>query len=292
MFLSLFGGKLLLEKPVEQFLKSDIDLHYCISWANEHWTNQWVKSDFSVLVEQKYGGKKEWKEHFDYLLQFFKDPRYIKIGNRPVMTIYRPEIIDCRKEMIEYWNELAKENGFDGLCMVFQSANYLVRQPNFDLSMFDYCGSYEPGLTFCKLRLKNENFRCVRSFISSILTFFEKHFCFDRGTIRNIYKKLFVSHSAENFLYDDVWKRILQDPDIFKKIIPCAFTNWDNTSRHGIRGSVITGATPDKFENYLKQLILKAKQKYETDLMFIFAWNEWAEGGYLDPKISKSDLTR
>ena len=280
-----FGGKLLLEKPVEQFLKSDIDLHYCISWANEHWTNQWVKSDFTVLMEQKYGGKKEWKEHFDYLLQFFKDPRYIKIDNRPVMTIYRPEIIDCRAEMIDYWNELAKENGFDGLCMVFQSSNYLVRQTNFDLSMFDYCGSYQPGLAFTKLRQEKQHFSYLRDKKQAVLNFLEKHFRFDPGSLNLnlIYRKIAKKQSVLKFDYDEVWNRVLNDPDIFKNVIPCAFTNWDNTSRHGMRGSVIIGGTPEKFENYLKQLILKAKKKYETDLMFIFAWNEWAEGGYLEP---------
>lgn len=280
-----FGGKLLLEKPVEQFFKSDIDLHYCISWANEHWTNQWVKSDFTVLMEQKYGGKNEWKEHFDYLLQFFKDPRYIKIDNRPVMTIYRPEIIDCRTEMIDYWNELAKENGFDGLCMVFQSSNYLVRQPNFDLSMFDYCGSYQPGLAFTKLRQEKQHFSYLRDKKQAVLNFLEKHFRFDPGSLNLnlIYRKIAKKQSVLKFDYDEVWNRVLNDPDIFKNVIPCAFTNWDNTSRHGMRGSVIIGGTPEKFENYLKQLILKAKKKYETDLMFIFAWNEWAEGGYLEP---------
>ena len=238
-----------------------------------------------MLVEQKYGGKKEWKEHFDYLLQFFKDPRYIKIDNRPVMTIYRPEIIDCRKEMIDYWNELAKENGFDGLCMVFQSSNFLVRQPNLDLSMFDYCGSYQPGLAFTKLRQEKQHFSYLRAKKQVLLNFLEKHFKFDPGSLNlnSIYRKIAKKQSVLKFDYDEVWNRVLNDPDIFKNAIPCAFTNWDNTSRHGIRGSVITGATPDKFENYLKQLILKAKQKYETDLMFIFAWNEWAEGGYLEP---------
>ena len=201
------------------------------------------------------------------------------------MTIYRPEIIDCRKEMIDYWNELAKENGFDGLCMVFQSSNYLVRQPNFDLSMFDYCGSYQPGLAFTKLRQEKQHFSYLRDKKQAVLNFLEKHFRFDPGSLNLnlIYRKIAKKQSVLKFDYDEVWNRVLNDPDIFKNVIPCAFTNWDNTSRHGIRGSVITGATPDKFENYLKQLILKAKQKYETDLMFIFAWNEWAEGGYLEP---------
>lgn len=201
------------------------------------------------------------------------------------MTIYRPEIIDCRKEMIDYWNELAKENGFDGLCMVFQSSNFLVRQPNFDLSMFDYCGSYQPGLAFAKLRQEKQHFSYLRAKKLIVLNFLEKHFKFVTGSLNfnSIYKKIVNKQSVLKFDYDEVWKIVLNEPDIFKKIIPCAFTNWDNTSRHGMRGSVITGASPDKFENYLKQLILKAKRKYETDLMFIFAWNEWAEGGYLEP---------
>ena len=66
-------------------------------------------------------------------------------------------------------------------------------------------------------------------------------------------------------------------------MFPCAFIDWDNTPRKGNRGSVIIGASPEKFETYFSQLVEKAKAVYKKDYIFIFAWNEWAEGGYLEP---------
>lgn len=66
-------------------------------------------------------------------------------------------------------------------------------------------------------------------------------------------------------------------------MIPSAFTDWDNTPRHKKRGSVYTGATPEKFKKYFGQLIDNTKEYYNTDMIFVFAWNEWAEGGYLEP---------
>ena len=88
-----------------------------------------------VLIPQKYGHEKEWKEHFDYLLPFFKDERYIKCSGRPLMVIYRPQVIDNIREMILYWNKLAKEAGFkNGLCFAYQT--YGMEEKGDD--MFDY----------------------------------------------------------------------------------------------------------------------------------------------------------
>ena len=131
-----FDGKLLLEKPVEKFLKNkSLDTHFCICWANEHWTNAWANKEAKVLIEQKYGNKKEWKDHFDYLLNFFKDDRYIKENNKPLLVIYRPELIDCLKEMLEFWDEEAKKHGFAGLDFAYQHAGYTV-SPKCDESLF------------------------------------------------------------------------------------------------------------------------------------------------------------
>ena len=74
-----FDGHLLLEKPVEKYLQDEkCDLPFCICWANEHWTKAWEGKHNQVLIPRRYGGEKEWKEHFEYLLPFLKDPRYIR----------------------------------------------------------------------------------------------------------------------------------------------------------------------------------------------------------------------
>lgn len=83
--------------------------------------------------------------------------------------------------------------------------------------------------------------------------------------------------------YDDAWKKILERKPTNEKNVPGAFVDWDNTPRHGDRGRVYVGASPEKLEKYMYKLIYKAKNEYHTDLIFIDAWNEWAEGAYLEP---------
>ena len=67
------------------------------------------------------------------------------------------------------------------------------------------------------------------------------------------------------------------------KCVPGAFVDWDNTPRRGKKGFVVDGANPNKFEQYFTKEILKAKNEYKKDMIFVFSWNEWAEGGYLEP---------
>lgn len=82
-------------------------------------------------IPQFYGGKKEWKEHFDYLLPFFKDNRYIKEDNKPLFIIYRAEVIDCLNDMLDYWTELARQNGFSGMKYAYQNLTFDL-MPNRD----------------------------------------------------------------------------------------------------------------------------------------------------------------
>ena len=86
-----------------------------------------------------------------------------------------------------------------------------------------------------------------------------------------------------HFSYDEVWNYIISMKPRNEKCLPGAFVDWDNTPRRKNAGFVCDGATPEKFEKYLTQQIIHAKNEYKKDLMFIFSWNEWAEGGYLEP---------
>ena len=114
-----FKGKLLLEKPAESLLKREnIALDYCFCWANEPWARTWDGRNRNVLMPQEYGGREEWKKHFDYLLPFFKDVRYIKENNKPMFVIYKSTLIEECRDMMDYWSELAVNNGFEGLFFV------------------------------------------------------------------------------------------------------------------------------------------------------------------------------
>lgn len=129
------NGRKILEKPAEQLLKwKDIQLPYCFSWAHEAWARTWgnfgdqnmwtsiydkeKNYDRELLLEQKYGGSANWKQHFEYLLSFFSDDRYIKIDGKPVFVFHRAGDIPCLENMIWYWKELAKSNGMRGLYFI------------------------------------------------------------------------------------------------------------------------------------------------------------------------------
>lgn len=267
-----FDGHMLLEKPMENMLNTpEIDIPFCICWANENWTNAWVSADAKTLISQTYGEKAEWKRHYEYLAQFFKDSRYIKDNNRPLMVIYRPEIIPCLNEMLAYWNELAQNDGFDGLDFAHQNIglDYPIKK---DDSMFTYDIEMQP--IYAKTVSAGMGKRRIKDAILKTMEILR---------IDWIRTKMNKVKGPKIFDYDTTWKVLLETPPISDKSIPCAFVDFDNTSRRKTEGWLFKGVSTQKFGKYFKELIIKAKKEYKNDLMFIFAWNEWAEGGYLEP---------
>ena len=99
----------------------------------------------------------------------------------------------------------------------------------------------------------------------------------------HFFSTVYYEPKMEKRDYDVLWNAILAHKPLSDKCIPGAFIDWDNTSRRGERGSVCIGTSPDKFKNYFEKLLIKTKKEYTTDYLFVFSWNEWAEGGYLEP---------
>ncbi len=274
-----FNGHLLLEKPMEMLLAHpEIDIKYCISWANHDWTDAWKASNRQpkVLIAHNFDDEKDWVDHFNYLLPFFKDPRYMTEKNKPLMVIYIPNIIRKLKKMLDVWSQMARDNGFDGLTFIYQSAASSFDN-SWDHSLFDYGVEMNPGYVGLANRQKNS------SFFPKLMKYSHeiKRFLHIRRSLLP-QKKITEVSKAD---YDYTWQRILELRPISNapKMIPCAFTDWDNTPRHKERGYLYQGVSPDKFKSYFKQLLDNTKNFYDTDMIFVFAWNEWAEGGYLEP---------
>ena len=274
-----FNGHLLLEKPMEMLLAHpEIDIKYCVSWANHDWTDAWKASNRQpkVLIAHNFDDEKDWVDHFNYLLPFFKDPRYMTENNKPLMVIYIPNIIRKLKKMLDVWSQMARDNGFDGLTFIYQSAASSFDN-SWDHSLFDYGVEMNPGYVGLANRQKNS------SFFPKLMKYSHeiKRFLHIRRSLLP-QKKITEVSKAD---YDYTWQRILELRPISNapKMIPCAFTDWDNTPRHKERGYLFQGVSPDKFKSYFKQLIDNTKNFYDTDMIFVFAWNEWAEGGYLEP---------
>lgn len=276
-----FDGHMLLEKPMERMLANkNINFPYTICWANEPWTNAWKSdTDSKTLIAQRYGDKKEWKEHFDYLFQFFSDPNYIRIDNKPLLVLYRPEIVDRLNEMLDYWQELAKENGLRGLCFAYQQVSYYLSSDR-DESRFTYRIEYQPGYARYDLQKKAGGFTSkilsIKTKIRDVATKIDKIYA------TNIVSKLTKSGlSFES--YDELCEAIISRKGEDEKSVAGMFVDWDNTPRRGNRGRVCLGSTPEKFKYYMEKQIKNVQDSYSNDMIFIFAWNEWAEGGYLEP---------
>jgi hypothetical protein len=186
-------------------------------------------------------------------------------------VLYRPELIDKCKEMMACWQEEAKKNGFNGIAFACQHRSYLVSQ-EYDPNLFDYEIEYQPGYSSFDV---NKRFAHLRKAKRSIALFLEKRFHIDTRFIFN--NKLSFTD------YDKVWGSILSHKPASPKAIAGAFTDWDNTPRRGEKGSVYLGATPEKFGEYMKKQVANVKMNYKNSYLFIFAWNEWTEGGYLEP---------
>ncbi len=259
-----FMGKQLMQKPMEILLAHpEIDLHYSICWANESWTRTWYDLDEEILMKQEYGTKADWKKHFDYLLPFFQDTRYMKTDNKPIFHIYRTADIECLNEMLSCFRQWAVEAGFDGLYIV--SAKTAARQ-DARTEQIDGYYYFEPGYTlkhdfnaYQKLCYNASVF--IKSRLNKVLTRKILERCIPADWIL---KKIAVrDYSAENE---------------FPGLIP----DWDNTPRRDYKGLVYRGTTPEKFEVCLQTIKQKIEHK-KLNHVYINAWNEWGEGAMLEP---------
>ncbi len=254
-----FNGKLLLEKPMENMLKDpDINIKFCISWANEPWTKTWTGKEKEVIMPQSYGGIEEWENHLQYLLPFFKDGRYILKDNKPVFLLYRAEnIVNC-SEMITYWERRLKEQGFSGIYIIETLTGWQKKEK---INNSSAIVAMEPMHCFAR-----------------DLSFMERA---KHALIKRL--KLYYLHIYNIYSYDKVWKKIVKKLIRSKKdVYYGAFMNWDNTARKGKNAIVVKGFTLDKFEKYFA-LIYKRSLMENKDFLFFNAWNEWSEGTYLEP---------
>lgn len=270
-----FDGKKLLEKPVEKFFeRKDLDINFCLCWANEPWTKAWVSKSDEVLYEQNYGNESNWENHFRYLLPYFKDKRYIKENNAPLFIIYRPEQIDCLNNMLDYFNQRAIEEGFNGMIFAYQHIDFNLISDKDD-SRFKYNIEYEPLYSMHYLRDENKCNSKLFEIGKKVDKLFFKIF---NRTLSEYYLK-----KVRKFDYDKLWIKSNERKPENDKCIAGAFVDWDNTPRRGTKGIVAEGASPEKFKKYFSKKLENVQKYYSTDYVFLFAWNEWAEGGYLEP---------
>jgi hypothetical protein len=273
-----FDGKQLLETPTNMFMENrELDFPFCLSWANETWSRRWDGRDHHVLIRQTHPPTREsWKRHYDYLIKAWTDPRAIKVDGKPVFVIYRPQRIDKIDQMLEYWRELAVQDGLPGLYFIFQKQYEL---PNRDcLNAFDGVFQFQP---FEAINSPAHDKNSIRhsGLYKLVRSLPERYQDLLRGLRAKFVKEL-TFHS-----YDAAWQQIVAiRPESGLATFPGAFVDWDNTARYKYRATVFRGASPEKFCEWFARLVDTMPQRnLPEDFIFFNAWNEWSEAAYLEP---------
>lgn len=254
-----FAGHRLLETPVDSFLSRKdeaFNFPFCLCWANENWTRRWDGAEEDLLIRQTHSSD-DHAAVFDDLLRYIADPRYIKINNRPVIVVYRPAIIDEVREMARIWRRRAREAGYDDIFLVATNA-FGFEDPSgvgFDaLCEFPPHGVSAPD-------------------IQETLPFYNPDF---RGRVLSY--DAVVGSSLERL-------DRLAGTEVAARYFPTVMAGWDNEARRPGRGHVFHGADPEKFHRWLAGAAGFSQENHADGarLVFVNAWNEWAEGTYLEP---------
>jgi hypothetical protein len=258
-----FHGRRLLERPFTDNLStSSPDFPFCLCWANESWSRRWIGDDKQVLIEQTYSANDD-INHGSYLADVFADDRYIKIDDRPIFLIYRPSSLPVPQDTLDTISSQCSAKGLRRPYFVAVDAHHVgydYRQVGFDdiLAFSPQLGVSAP-----------DAFNDKRSFTK---------------LLRNI---RFGIGSAKLKVFDELEERskmaALSRPF---PTIPSCFVSWDNSPRRGREGIIYTNSSPELFQSSLVDACAQAqKHPNQHGIVFINAWNEWAEGNFLEPDM-------
>lgn len=282
-----FGnGRQLLERPFNEVVSSGKpDFPFCLCWANHSWTSRtWEKSKShaknDMLLEQKYLGKEDHILHFNTLLNAFKDKRYIKIDGKPLFVIYHPFDFRGVTEFMETWRMLAKENGLEGMY-------FAAITPSTTSHSVDAEGKVK--LVLPNLESSAEQFNKVLNLGFDAVNSFGKR----RGELlalgkwnayfQNALTKLKLRHVLK-YDYAKTVKGYFAPEDKWENVFPTILPQYDRTARNGRNEGIYVNSTPEKFKKHvLDALQIIKDKKPEHKVIMLDAWNEWAEGCYVEP---------
>lgn len=249
-----FGGKRLLERPVDQFLAAkDIAFPFCLCWANENWTRRWDGQENEILLAQQHSPEDD-IAFIEDIIPALRDERYIRFNNRPILIVYRAALLPDAAATAARWRERCKQAGIEDLFLIAaRSFNITDPRPY----GFDAAIEFPPH-------------QIPASRINDQVMIINPDY---RGNIYN-YEEL-----ASGFARQQV-----SGYPLIKTVMP----SWDNEPRKPGAGHTFHGATPAAYARWLRSAYSATVEKVAADenhppFLFINAWNEWAEGAHLEP---------
>ncbi len=257
-----FKGRRLLGRPFEEVLSSgQPNFPFCLAWANETWSRRWLGEERDILLAQTYSPEDD-LGHIRWLMKAFSDPRYIRIKGRPLFMIYRPCDLPDPKRTTDVFRSECIRNRISEPYLIGTNAH----SPHVDCRDLGLDGTlnFEPQLGV------------LPNFMDDRIRY---------SKIRYNLKLGIISPKLKTYDYCRARYLMMRVKNNFP-LYPCIFVGWDNTPRRAENGIIIVNSDPEAFESALKDITRPTLEKpYDDRLVFINAWNEWAEGNHLEPDL-------
>ncbi|MGO2110664.1 MAG: glycoside hydrolase family 99-like domain-containing protein [Pseudoclavibacter sp.] len=251
-----FSGTKLMETPIERLLESDLDQPICIMWANENWTRRWDGDEASILIAQEYDGTPP-EQFIDDVMPLLKDDRYVRIDGAALLAVYRIAHIPDYESVLEHWRRRAREEGVGEL----------------------FIAGVDVGTTFAGLQSDYED-AGVQGFIA-----FPPH---NHHWVGRHGGEMAVTLRSERPLLDYASMASAAEDAYLEGIranqYPGAMVTFDNTARRQWTPDAWVGSNPYTFRRWLSAAVSAvADREPEHRIVFVNAWNEWAESAVLEP---------
>ncbi len=264
-----FNGRRLLNRPFDEVLATRRpQFPFCLCWANENWTRRWDGLERDILLSQEYSLEDD-RAHIAHLLPAFADDRYIKIDGRPLFLVYRTSSLPDPARTAEIWRESGRRAGFPDL--------YLVRVeshgPDVDPAKigFDAAVEFAPHWRWLPSAIRRrERWDGVARFYNQLQK---------AGLMSSAYRHHRI------YSYAALSERMRAKPPVPYTRFRCATPGWDNSPRRQRDANIFDGSTPELYGRWLEALVQDtlARQRGDERIVFVNAWNEWAEGNHLEP---------
>ena len=245
-----FAGKRLLERPLDQFLQhTEWDLGFCLSWANENWTRRWDGLESDILMAQAHSAQDD-LAFIAEMERYLLDPRYIRIGGKPLLVLYRPALLPDPDATAARFREYWRSHGHGDLYLAYTQAFAAegTAPKGFDASIEFPPHGFGIEVDYQKLSFVNPDYAGHVYEYSDLAAFYRR--------------------------------RTYTGQTVFRTVTP----GWDNTARKLARGRVFNNSTPDAYAEWLDSICRATLSHTPAErLVFINAWNEWAEGAHLEP---------